>query len=130
MDTHKDRPALIWWTWTDSNRRLRGASAVFSQLYYRPMFGAPCLIRTDDIFITSEVQYHCANGASLTWSRTPDSNGDPLRPKRSDLPISPMRDNLFQLFNQSNNWSIYFCAIASFTADSRLLVNQLIKFAI
>lgn len=28
----------------------------------------------------------------VIWSRTPDSNGDPLRPKRSDLPISPMRD--------------------------------------
>ena len=28
----------------------------------------------------------------LYWSRTPDSNGDPLHPKCSDLPISPMRD--------------------------------------
>ena len=26
------------------------------------------------------------------WSRTPDLNGDPLHPKCSDLPISPMRD--------------------------------------
>ena len=28
----------------------------------------------------------------LYWSRTPDSNGDRLHPKCSDLPISPMRD--------------------------------------
>lgn len=36
----------------------------------------------------------------LYWSRTPDSNGDPLHPKCSDLPISPMRDMKSLIFKE------------------------------